>query len=150
MFNARSEDAEKKPAFRDAYKSKRCLVPDDGWYEWTTGEDGGRDPWFIHLSDRRPFFFAGLWAHNSNLDVTSFTILTAPAVSLIDQVHTRMPIVLQEAQYDAWLDPATLVLGAKNLLKHNRGAEFEFYRVGRAVNSSRTEIDPSLVEPLAD
>jgi putative SOS response-associated peptidase YedK len=45
MFNARSEDAEKKPAFRDAYKAHRCLIPADGWYEWTKGEDGGKDPW---------------------------------------------------------------------------------------------------------
>lgn len=150
MFNARSEDAEKKPAYRDAYKSRRCLVPADGWNEWTKGEDGGKDPWYIHLPDRAPFSFAGLWAHNSTLDVVSFTILTAPAVSPIDKVHARMPIVLEEDQYDAWLDPAMLVLDAKGLLQHNRGAEFEFYRVGRAVNSSRTGNDPSLIEPVAE
>lgn len=149
MFNARSEDAEKKPAFRDAYKGRRCLVPADGWYEWTKGEDGGKDPWYIHLPDRAPFSFAGLWAHNSALDVVSFTLLTASAVSPIDKVHTRMPIVLDEGVYDQWLDPETPVPDAKDLLQHNRGADFEFYRVGRQVNSSKSD-EASMVEPLAD
>lgn len=150
MFNARSEDAEKKSAFRDAYKARRCLIPANGWYEWTKGEDGGKDPWYIRLPDRAPFSFAGLWAHNSALDVISFTILTAPAVSPIDEVHTRMPIVLEPDVYDQWLDPETKVDEAKPLLKKNLGARFEFYRVGREVNSSRTGNDPSLIEPLAD
>lgn len=146
MFNARSEDAEEKPAFRDAYKSRRCLIPADGWYEWTKGEDGGRDPWFIHLPDQAPFSFAGLWAHNDKLDVTSCTILTAPAVAPIDKVHNRMPFVLAPDAYEGWLDPGTPVPDAKNLLSDNLGKEFEFYRVGRAVNSSKAEGDPSLIE----
>jgi len=150
MFNARAEDAEKKPAFRDAYKSRRCLVPADGWYEWTKGEYGGRDPWFIHLPDREPFSFAGLWAHNTALDVISFTILTAPAVPPIEAVHNRMPVTLDEEVYDQWLDPQTPVDEAKELLGNNLGARFAFYRVGRSVNSSRTENDPGLIEPLAE
>ncbi|ERP98774.1 hypothetical protein Q669_00520 [Labrenzia sp. C1B10] len=150
MFNARSEDAEKKPAFRDAYKAHRCLIPADGWYEWTKGEDGGKDPWFIHLPDTEPFSFAGLWAHNTTLDVTSCTILTTAAVSPIDQVHNRMPVVLEQSVYEQWLDPTTAVEDAKGLLAQNKGAEFEFYRVGREVNSSRTGNDPNLLEPVSE
>ncbi|GAB2184951.1 SOS response-associated peptidase [Roseibium sp. LAB1] len=149
MFNARSEDAEKKPAFRDAYKTRRCLIPADGWYEWTKGEDGGRDPWFIHLPDMAPFSFAGLWAYNKALDVTSCTILTAPAVEPISQVHNRMPIVLDKTVYDAWLDHNTSVFDAKELLAKNRGSEFEFYRVGREVNSSKSGNTPGLTNVLA-
>jgi len=148
MFNARSEDAEKKPAFREAYNTKRCLVPADGWYEWTKGEDGGRDPWLIHLPDGAPFSFAGLWAYNKVLDVTSCTILTTAAVAPIDQVHNRMPVVLASEHYDAWLDAATPVADAKALLSDHLGSSFEFYRVDRAVNSSRTENDPSLIAPV--
>ncbi|WP_298962033.1 SOS response-associated peptidase [uncultured Roseibium sp.] len=147
MFNARSEDAEKKPAFRDAYKTRRCLVPADGWYEWTKGEDGGRDPWFIHLPETAPFSFAGLWAHNTTLDVISCAILTAPAVAPIDRVHTRMPIVLDQSAYDGWLDPQTPVPDAKALLGSNLGSQFEFYRVGRQVNSSKTD-GAEMVEPI--
>lgn len=148
MFNARSEDAEKKPAFREAYKAKRCLIPADGWYEWTKGEDGGKDPWFIHLEDGAPFSFAGLWAYNNNAEVTSCTIMTAAAVAPIDQVHNRMPIVLAPERYDAWLDPETAVSDAKALLSDNLGSRFEFYRVGREVNSSRTGNDPGLIERI--
>lgn len=148
IFNARSEDAENKLAFREAYKAKRCLIPADSWYEWTKGDDGGKDPWFIHLTERKPFSFAGLWAYNTNLEVTSCTILTAAAVAPIDQVHNRMPIVLSPEHYDAWLHPATPVADAKALLSDNLGSSFEFYRVGRAVNSSKTENDPSLIEPV--
>lgn len=71
MFNARSETAAEKPAFREAFKRKRCLVPADGFYEWTKAEDGEKDPWWIHLPDERPFSFAGLWATNDNLGVTT-------------------------------------------------------------------------------
>lgn len=149
MFNARSEDAEKKPAFRDAYMAHRCLVPADGWYEWTKGEDGGRDPWYIHLPDGAPFSFAGLWAYNDKLDVTSFTILTAPAVTPIDQVHTRMPIALAAEVYDQWLDPEIPADEAKPLLWENLGAIFELYRVSRQVNSSKTD-HANLVEPIAE
>ncbi len=146
MFNARSEDAEEKPAFRDAYKTRRCLIPADGWYEWTKGEDGGRDPWFIHLPDMAPFSFAGLWAHNNALGVTSCTILTTAAVEPISQVHNRMPIVLSHATYEGWLDQETPVLEAKMLLSKNMGTEFQLYRVGRDVNNSKNSSDNSLIQ----
>ncbi|MFN3254025.1 SOS response-associated peptidase [Roseibium album] len=108
-------------------------------------DDGGKDPWFIHLKDIAPFSFAGLWAYNTSAEVTTCTILTVAAGSPIDQVHNRMPIVFSSERYDAWLDPATAVSDVKALLSNNLGASFEFYRVGREVNSSRTENDPSLV-----
>jgi putative SOS response-associated peptidase YedK len=79
MFNARIETVATSGAFKDAFKSKRCLIPADGFYEWTKAEDGGKDPWHIHLPDQAPFSFAGLWAHNDKLDVTSCTIITMPA-----------------------------------------------------------------------
>lgn len=86
MFNARIETADTSSAFKDAWKSKRCLIPADGFYEWTRNQsDGGRDPWFIHLAGKQPFSFAGLWAHNSKLDVTSCTIITMPAAEPMTQ-----------------------------------------------------------------
>jgi putative SOS response-associated peptidase YedK len=65
MFNARIETVETSGAFKDAFKSKRCLIPADGFYEWTINPgEKGRDPWHIFLPDHAPFSFAGLWAHN--------------------------------------------------------------------------------------
>ncbi|NKI61758.1 SOS response-associated peptidase [Labrenzia sp. PO1] len=148
MFNARSEDAEKKPAFRDAYKTRRCLIPADGWYEWTKGEDGGRDPWFIHLPDMAPFSFAGLWTHNNALGVTSCTILTAPAVAPISQVHNRMPIVLDQAAYEDWISSETSVKDAKALLGQNMRAQFELHRVDRQVNSVNASSNKEFVREI--
>lgn len=149
LFNARSEDAAEKPAFRDSFKNKRCLIPADGFYEWTKAEDGGKDPWFIHLPDQQPFSFAGLWAYNTALDITSCTILTAAAQEPMKQLHGRQPIILDPAVYDAWLDPATPVPEAKELLAHDRDGDLEFYRVGREVNATRGGTDHAgLIGPL--
>lgn len=145
LFNARSEDADKKPAFREAFKSKRCLIPADGYFEWTKNEDDGKkDPWYITLPDGAPFAFTGLWAHNTNLDITSCTILTAAADPAIAHLHHRMPIILDARHYDAWMDPETDAADAKALLTDNRGAELSGRRVGRAVNSSRVD-QPQLI-----
>jgi putative SOS response-associated peptidase YedK len=137
MFNARSETAHEKSSFREAFKSKRCLIPASGYYEWTKAEDGGKDPHFIHLAEREPFLFAGLWAHNSNLDITSCTILTAQADPAISHLHHRMPIVLGKQQWQDWLSAETSVDAARELLNDNRGSELISYQVSREVNSSR-------------
>lgn len=148
LFNARSEDAEKKPAFRDAFKSRRCLIPADGYYEWTkNADDGKKDPWHISLPEGAPFAFAGLWAYNVALDVTSCTIMTAPADPGIAHLHHRMPIILTESAYETWLDPSIPVPDAKAALLENRGAELSGRRVGRAVNSSRAD-GPELLNPV--
>ncbi|MBP1873562.1 putative SOS response-associated peptidase YedK [Ensifer adhaerens] len=145
LFNARSEDAEKKPSFRDAYKTKRCLIPADGFYEWTKAEDGGKDPWFIHLPDREPFSFAGLWAHNDALDVTSCTILTMAAGDPMQQLHDRQPIILDPTAYDEWLSAETSVADAKALLGRNLDNQLQFHRVSRDINSSKFNGDPGIL-----
>jgi putative SOS response-associated peptidase YedK len=153
LFNARSEDADTKPAFRDSFKAKRCLIPADGFYEWSKGEDGEKDPWHIHLPNRQPFSFAGLWAYNQALDTTCCTILTAAAQEPMKQLHDRQPIILDPAAYDAWLDLTTSVADAKGLLKHDVDDGLQFYRVHRAVNSStkdkKRNDNASMIEPLA-
>ena len=149
MFNARSEDAEVKPAFRDSFRAKRCLIPADGFYEWTKGEDGGKDPWHIFLPGHQPFSFAGLWAYNPALDITSCTILTAAATEPMAKLHTRQPIILDPAVYDAWLDPATPVADAKTLLKFHLDGDLAFYRVSRAVNATKGSVEgPELIESI--
>src|SRR4029450_5901654 len=87
MFNARIGTADTSGAFKDAFASARCLIPADGFFEWTKAEDGGKDPWHIFLPGPRPFSFAGLWAHNKKLDVTSCTIITMPAGEWTREAH---------------------------------------------------------------
>ena len=107
MINARSETAATKPSFRSAFKRRRCLVIADGFYEWQQQEKG-KQPYFIHMKDDRPFTFAGLWEHwqdpNGN-EVDSCTILTTQANSLMEPIHDRMPVILPPNRYDLWLDP---------------------------------------------
>lgn len=141
---ARSEEADVKSSFKDSFKAKRCLVPADGFYEWTKGEDGGKDPWFIHLPDRKPFSFAGLWAYNKTLDVISCTILTMVADQPMKQLHDRQPVILEPDAYDAWLSTETSTPDAKALLQRNLDGELQFHRVSRNINSSKFEGDPGI------
>lgn len=138
MFNARIETVDTSGAFREGFKSRRCLIPADGYFEWTKGDDGGKDAWLLQLPDSAPFSFAGIWAHNDNLGVTSCTIITAPAVSEISHIHTRMPIILAPEAYGIWLDTSIQGADAKALLLDAQiDSALEFHRVSRAVNNSR-------------
>jgi putative SOS response-associated peptidase YedK len=153
MFNARVETVDTSGAFKDAFKSKRCLIPADGFYEWTINpDDGKKDPWHIHLPDHQPFSFAGLWAHNDKLEVTSCTIITGPATAPMTKLHDRQPYILDPEVYNAWLDPETPPADAKQLLHENLDGDLEFYRVGREVNATvinkQRNDGPSMIGPV--
>ena len=141
LFNARIETIDSTAAFRDAFKSRRCLIPADGYFEWTVSpEDGKKVPWLLQMPNGAGFSFAGLWAHNSTLGVTSCTIITAPAVPEIEHIHTRMPVILSPEAYSAWLDTDIKDADAKAVLLGGQiDSLLEFHRVDRAVNNSRYE-----------
>ncbi|RUX80654.1 SOS response-associated peptidase, partial [Mesorhizobium sp. M2A.F.Ca.ET.040.01.1.1] len=118
-------------------------------YEWTQSPaDKGRDPWYIFLPDHRPFSFAGLWAHNDKLGITSCTILTAPAQDPMVSLHDRQPVILAPEVYDAWLDPRTPGGEAKALLSHDLDGQLQFYRVDRQVNSSKNKGGDEMITPI--
>lgn len=106
-FNARSETAADRPAFREPLRHRRCLIPANGFYEWTA-VGRLRQPHWIHLAGERPFGFAGLWdswsAPDASLD--SCTILTTRANEVLRPIHARMPVILDAADFARWLDPA--------------------------------------------
>jgi putative SOS response-associated peptidase YedK len=107
LINARGETAASKPAFRAAMRSRRCLVPADGFYEWLK-RGRGRMPHLFHMRDGRPFAFAGLWERwkpPGGDALESFTILTTDANELVRPVHDRMPVIVPAADYARWLDP---------------------------------------------
>lgn len=141
MFNARIETVAETPAFRDAFKHRRCLIPADGYFEWTTSdEDGKKDPWLLHMEENAPFSFAGLWAHNQKLGITSCTIITAPAVPAIEKIHNRMPVILGQESYSAWLDIEAKGDNARTVLVDGQiDDQLVFHRVSRSVNNSRYE-----------
>ena len=108
LINARAETLADKPAFRDAFARRRCLIPADGFYEWRKTGGRTRQPTFIHLAPRRPLAFAGLWdtwrSRGAGGDwLVSFTIITCPANALVAPIHDRMPVVLAEADWRRWL-----------------------------------------------
>jgi putative SOS response-associated peptidase YedK len=153
MFNARIETVDSGNAFKDAFRNSRCLIPADGYYEWTKSPaDGGKDPWHIYLRDHEPFSFAGLWAHNKALDITSYTIITGPAEEPTSRLHHRQPIMLDPAVYDAWVDPETPADEVKGLLSQRVNGECQFNRVGRDVNTAAINKQPngkaSMIEPI--
>jgi putative SOS response-associated peptidase YedK len=108
-INARAETVAKLPAFRSAYRKQRCLVPVNAFFEWS-GEKGHRQKWRISLRDEPLFALAGLWEwwqdRDSGEGVPSFTIVTCAANAAIAPLHDRMPVILHDADYARWLDPA--------------------------------------------
>jgi putative SOS response-associated peptidase YedK len=120
MINARSETAATKPAFRDALKSRRCLIPADGFYEWMrTGKT--KQPYCFEVNDGELFAFAGLWDRWKDPSgdwVKSCSILTKKPNAVTSAIHDRMPVILDPDGYDLWLDPGmTNVAAASELLK---------------------------------
>ena len=101
-INARVETAATKPYFRKAWKSGRCLIPADGWYEWKV-EDKVKQPYFIHRADDQPILMAGLYETNPKANITSFTILTTDADGDLREVHDRKPVVLSGSAANQWI-----------------------------------------------
>jgi putative SOS response-associated peptidase YedK len=152
MINARAETVADKPAFRHAFRRRRCLVVADGFYEWQK-QDGGKQPYFIHLADGRPFAFAGLWELWKGPDeaiVQSCTLLTTEPNELMSPLHNRMPVILHPRDYGLWLDldvqdPAQLT----PLLRPYPAQQMDAYPVSRFVNRPGND-DPRCIEPLAE
>ena len=143
MINARAETLAEKPAFREAFRKRRCLVLADGWYEWQVAP-GGKQPWFIRMKDARPFAFAGLWerwkdpADGSTLE--SCAIVTTDASASIRKIHERMPVVLAEADWDRWLDTAYSDTGTLAELLHPFDPQsLEAWPVSREVNAPKNQ-----------
>jgi len=149
MINARGETVAAKPAFRAAFRKRRCLVPADGFFEWQKTGDG-KQPWYIRDAGGEPMALAGLWElwdpPDGGEPLASCTIITTGANELMRPLHERMPVVLDEAGREAWLDPAAESKQLEALLAPAPDGILEAWPVSRRVNSPFNE-DPSLVEP---
>lgn len=147
MINARSETVAEKPAFRAAFRRRRCVVPADGFFEWKQIEGGGKGkpvkaPHWIHRPEAEPFVMAGLWEKWNPPDgaaLYTFTILTTEAIPEIREIHARMPVILPEAAVDLWLDPQADPTALPDLLQPYPGG-LEFHRVSTTVNSPQNDL----------
>lgn len=150
LINARAETIEEKPSFRGSLKYKRCMILADGFYEWKTmGKT--KIPYFIHMSDRRPFAFAGLWDSWNSPDgsqIKSCTIITTEPNDLMSLIHNRMPAILHPRDYDKWLDPSAQTPETlKPLIKPYPAEEMNAYPVSTLVNKPEND-RPDLVVPV--
>ena len=148
-INARAETVASKPAFRDAFRERRCLVAADGFYEWRK-ECKLRRPFRIVRRDGNPFAFAGLWDRFSPAEgeaIDSFTIITTEANALLRPLHARMPVMLDAADYDAWLDASAGAPSLHALLRPFADSELAFFEVSSRVNKVAND-DPSVIEPI--
>jgi len=142
MINARSETAATKPAFRDALKSRRCLIPADGFYEWMrTGK--AKQPYCFEVNEGELFAFAGLWDRWKDPGgnwIKTCSILTTTANPLTATVHDRMPVILDADTYDLWLDPGmTKVEAVSHMLKPYDARLMRCYPVSSRVNHAAND-----------
>jgi putative SOS response-associated peptidase YedK len=110
LINARGETLAEKPSFRGSFKYKRCLILADGFYEWmAVPGKKTKTPYYIHMKDRQPFAFAGLWDSWESPDGSSIktcTIITTEPNELMAPIHNRMPVILHPRDHAKWLDPS--------------------------------------------
>ena len=151
MINARIETILEKPAFRNAVKSRRCLVPFDGFYEWKK-ETGGKTPFYIRRKDKQLFSIAGLWEKwtdpSSGEDVFSFTLITQEPNETMAAVHDRMPAILQPDQEASWIDMRVNEEDAVAMIEPYPDDWLDVFQVSKEVNNVRNN-GPELILPAA-
>ncbi len=148
LVNARVETAADKPAFRSAFRKRRCLIPADGFYEWKT-ERRQKQPLLIRLHHAGPFAFAGLWESWHGTDgaaLETCTILTTTANELIRPFHDRMPVIVAPTDYDAWLDVSHPLTAEDRLFEPFPSSALTVMAVSSWVNDVRHE-GPQCLEP---
>lgn len=155
MINARAETAAEKPAFRDALKRQRCLVPSTGFYEWKVlnlgAKKSAKQPYYIHRRDESVFAFAGLWDRwrsPGGEEVGSFTILTTEPNDFMRPLHDRMPVILGRKDYGLWLDNKMEdVAKLVPLLRPHLNNDLVAQPVSTRVNSPRND-DPACIQAI--
>jgi putative SOS response-associated peptidase YedK len=149
-INARAETVEKSPAYRAAFKKRRCLIPADGFYEWKKLKSG-KQPYLIKLDNKTPFAMAGLWEHWTGPDdqeIESCTIITTRANEFLAGLHDRMPVIIAPEDYDLWLDTSVTEKDLlKPLLKPYPSDKIIYYPVSSRVNKPEND-DPKCIEQV--
>jgi len=150
MINARAETVSEKPAFRSAWKSRRCLVLANGFYEWQR-RNGRKQPWYVRMRNGKPFAIAGLWERreeSGDPPLETCALITTGANDLLAPVHGRMPVILEARDFDRWLSsPPEDAPLLRTLLCPYPAGEMEAFPVGTRVNRPGNDA-PDLIAPL--
>jgi len=151
MINARGESLGEKPAFRNAWRRRRCVVLANGFYEWrSTGKSAAKTPYYIAPPDGRPIAFAGLWERweKGAEPLETCTIITTAASRTLAPIHDRMPVILSPDDLRAWLDPRQPPEALARLLVPAPEDRLACHEVGRAVNSPAND-NPDLIAAVS-
>ncbi len=151
FINARSETVHQKPSFRSSFKTKRCLVPADGYIEWEKTAEG-KTPHYIYLPSKEIFSFAGLWSDSQGEEgpVRTFSIITAEASPQLRSLHDRMPVIMPQDQRQAWLNPDADIEELKKLLGSNLTSPLESRKISRKINSPKNDFQECLLPDLGE
>jgi len=152
LINARAETVSEKPAFKNAIRRRRCLVPADGYYEWKSTEQGKR-PYFIYRRDRRPLAFAGVaetWIGPNGEEADTAAILTAPASADLAALHPRVPVTIEPENFELWLDCRNHdVEEVRPLMRGPEVGEFAWHEISSRVNHVAND-DAQLILPITE
>lgn len=152
LVNARAESMADKPAFRDALKHGRCIIPASGYYEWHTNPDKSKQPYYITMQDDRPMALAGLyasWMGPNGEEIDSVATITVASNAQLSEVHDRMPAILEGAAIDDWLNVRDVrAAEAGQMILPLADGALKFHPVSTRVNSARDD-DPGLIERAA-
>ena len=146
-INARAEEVAAKPAFREALKKRRCLVPADAFYEWQKLDAKTRRPHAIALRSGEPYAFAGLWERwqpREGSPLETFTIITTDANEVTEPLHDRMPVILERRDYERWLDAGDPAQPPIDLLRPYPAQKMLAWPVSNRVGNVRND-DPELL-----
>ena len=152
LINARADTLASKPSIRQAFKTRRCIVPASGFFEWKKVGTGKKHPFYIRSKSDEPFFFAGLWEKSKPQGdevIESFTIVTTTPNELVAQLHDRMPVILDRAGIDTWLDPKASTKNLMAILKPYPAELMKFHAVSPAMNTARYNM-PDCVVPVEE
>jgi len=149
-INARAESLAEKPMFRDLLKTKRCLVPASGFFEWKQ-EQRHKIPFYVHLKDEPVFAFAGLydiWSNLAGTTLSTYTIITTEPNALMAPIHNRMPVILQSEDEKRWISQNPLsVEEMHRIFSPYPVEEMKIYPVSERVNSTAVD-DEKVIEPV--
>jgi putative SOS response-associated peptidase YedK len=152
-FNARAEEVANKPAYREALKKRRCLVPADAFYEWQRLDAKTKKPFAIALKSGDPYALAGLWESwqpKEGAALETFTILTTDPNELMEKIHNRMPVILEPTDYDRWLDSSDPARPPVDLLRPFPAEKMRAWPVSGRVGNVRNNDAELLDESHAD
>lgn len=149
--NAKAETIARSPAYREAWKRRRCLIPADWFYEWKKIDEKTKQPYAIGMKNESMFAFGGLWEtwneQETGNELQTFTIITTDPNELLEAIHNRMPVIIDSKDYERWLESADPAYLPSDLLRPFPAERMKVWKIARSVGNVRNN-NPGLLDPI--